>query len=96
MKAAPHAYDSLQACLARIPSGGTAGTRMLAEEGCRRDAALQESIAGSATTKSGSRAAAGTVGDSLDACMARIPKDSSAGQKMLAEETCKRDQGVRP
>lgn len=96
MKAAPHPYDSLQACLARIPSGGTAGTRMLAEEGCHSNQALHESIAGSGTTKSGNRAAAGTVGDSLDDCIARIPKDSSAGQKMLAEETCKRDQGVRP
>jgi hypothetical protein len=68
---------------------------MLAEEGCHRDEALRESIGGTGTTKSGNRAAAGAFGDSLDACMGRIPKDASAGQRMLAEETCKRDQGVR-
>ncbi len=92
MKAATQAYDSLQSCLARIPSGGTAGTRMLAEENCQRDEALHQSIAGNATAKSGNRAAAGSAGDSLDACLARIPKDGTAGQRMLAEASCQRDQ----
>jgi hypothetical protein len=87
--------DSLQACLARIPSTGSAGNRQIAEEGCRRDEALRLGIVGSATTKSGDRVAAGTHGDSLDACMARIPKDATAGQKMLAEESCRRDQAAR-
>ena len=91
-KAAAQAYDSLQSCLGRIPSGGTAGTRMIAEESCQRDEALRQSIAGNATSKSGGRAAAGAAGDSLEACMARIPKDGSVGQRMLAEESCKRDQ----
>ena len=82
-------------CLARIQSGGTAGTRQLAEEGCQRDEALRQSIAGNATAKSGNRAAAGAAGDSLEACMARIPKDGSVGQRMLAEESCQRDQANR-
>ncbi|MCC6968226.1 MAG: hypothetical protein IT391_18315 [Nitrospira sp.] len=92
MKTAAQAYDSLQSCLDRIPSSGTAGNRMIAEESCRRDETLRQSIAGNATTKSGNRAAAGAAGDSLEACMARIPKDGSVGQRMLAEESCKRDQ----
>ncbi len=91
-KAAAQSYDSLQSCLGRIPSGGTAGTRMIAEESCQRDEALRQSIAGNATAKSAGRAAAGAAGDSLEACMARIPKDGSVGQRMLAEESCKRDQ----
>ena len=99
MKASAQAYDSLQSCLARIQSGGTrpgtAGTRQLAEEGCQRDEALRQSIAGNATAKSGNRAAAGAAGDSLEACMARIPKDGSVGQRMLAEESCQRDQANR-
>ena len=37
------------------------------------------------------RVSQGTQGDSLDACMARIPSDASAGQRMIAERTCKRD-----
>ena len=92
MKASAQAYDSLQSCLARIQCGGTAGTRQLAEEGCQRDEALRQSVAGNATAK---RAAAGAAGDSLEACMARIPKDGSVGQRMLAEESCQRDQANR-
>ena len=95
VNASAQAYDSLQSCLARIQSGGTAGTRQLAEEGCQRDEALRQSIAGNATAKSGNRAAAGAAGDSLDACLARIPKDGSVGQRMLAEESCQRDQANR-
>lgn len=38
-----------------------------------------------------SRVSQGTQGDSLDACMSRIPDDASAGQRMIAERTCQRD-----
>jgi hypothetical protein len=68
---------------------------MVAEEGCRRDEAARQGIVGTATTKSGDRVSAGTQGDSLEACMARIPKDASAGQRMLAEASCERDQETR-
>jgi len=85
----------LQACLDRIGKGGSAGARQVAEEGCRNSEALRLAVAGTAASKSNDRAASGTEGDSLDACMARIPKDASAGQKMLAEESCRRDQENR-
>ncbi|GKS57703.1 hypothetical protein YTPLAS18_12300 [Nitrospira sp.] len=84
--------DSLKACLARIPSGSSAGARMVAEQSCRDNETLRQGVVGTATTKSGDRASAGTQGDSLEACMARIPKDATPGQRMLAEESCKRDQ----
>jgi hypothetical protein len=45
----------------------------------------------SAVTTGPDRVSQGTQGDSLDACMARIPSDASAGQRMVAELTCKRD-----
>ena len=32
--------------------------------------------------------AAGSAKDTLKACLARIPKDASAGQRMLAEQNC--------
>ncbi|MBX3237845.1 MAG: hypothetical protein KF814_16995 [Nitrospiraceae bacterium] len=86
------APDALQACLSRIPSGSSAGTRMVAEESCKRDEALRQAVVGTASAKSGDRSASGTQGDSLEACTARIPKDASAGQRMLAIESCKRDQ----
>ncbi len=39
--------------------------------------------------------ASGAVEDSFSACLARIPKDASAGQRMMAEQSCKRDEGAR-
>ncbi|TAJ08340.1 MAG: hypothetical protein EPO61_09545 [Nitrospirae bacterium] len=39
--------------------------------------------------------ASGAVEDTLPACLARIPKDASAGQRMFAEESCKRDEAAR-
>ena len=35
------------------------------------------------------------VADTLKACLARIPKDGSAGQRMLAEQSCEQDEGTR-
>lgn len=45
------------------------------------------------TTESGM--AAGSVEDTLQACMARIPKDASIGQRMIAEQSCGRDESDR-
>ncbi len=39
--------------------------------------------------------AAGTFGDSLKACMDRIPSGASAGQQMLSEGSCRRDAAAR-
>lgn len=39
--------------------------------------------------------AAGSVEDSLKACMSRIPSDASEGQRMIAEQSCERDQANR-
>lgn len=39
--------------------------------------------------------AAGAAEDTLDACMARIPKDASIGQRMIAEQGCVRDETDR-
>jgi len=40
-------------------------------------------------------AASGAVEDTLKACLARIPKDATSGQRMIAEESCKRDEATR-
>ncbi|MCC6141297.1 MAG: hypothetical protein IT389_11880 [Nitrospira sp.] len=71
--------------------------------GCASDGAMGTSGSGSSsgsgatfgTTKNIERVAAGAVEDNLKACMARIPKDASGGQRMLAEESCNRDQANR-
>ncbi len=44
-----------------------------------------------AVTTGANRVSQGTQGDSLDACTTRIPSDASAGQRMIAEQTCQRD-----
>lgn len=43
-----------------------------------------------ATASANNAVSAGTVEDSLSACLARIPKDATAGQRMIAEQSCKR------
>lgn len=42
-----------------------------------------------------SSAAAGSVEDTLKACMTRIPKDASFGQRLIAEQSCARDDNDR-
>ncbi len=39
--------------------------------------------------------ASGAVEDTLTACLSRIPRDASAGQRLIAEESCKRDKAER-
>jgi hypothetical protein len=84
--------DSLKACLTKISSDSSDGTRMVAEQSCQDSEKLHQGIVGTALAKSANRVSAGTQGDSMDACMALIPTDATVGQRMLAEETCARDQ----
>lgn len=42
-----------------------------------------------------STVASGSTEDSQQACLARIPKVATAGQRMVAEDSCKRDQESR-
>lgn len=39
--------------------------------------------------------AAGSVEDTIEACKARIPKDATIGQVMIAEQSCWRDENER-
>ena len=48
---------------------------------------------GDATTEP--KTAAGSAEDSLQACIGRIPKDASIGQRMIAEQSCHRDESER-
>jgi hypothetical protein len=84
--------DSLKGCLAKISSESSSGTRMIAEQSCQDNEKLHQDVVGAAIAKSGNRASAGTQGDSLKDCMTRLPTDATAGQRLLAEESCKRDQ----
>ena len=46
-------------------------------------------------TTPGNTLAAGATEDSLQACLSRIPKDATIGQRMIAEQSCRRDEGDR-
>ena len=61
------------------------------------DAAGKAPKASAPPTQSEGRSsmASGAVEDSQEACLARIPKNATAGQRMLAENSCKRDQASR-
>jgi len=39
--------------------------------------------------------ASGSVEDTLKLCLARIPKDASAGQRLLAEQSCQGAERIR-
>jgi len=65
-----------------------------------RDAGVKSS--GISTSSASSRAnapvvdvASGTQGDSLAACLGRIPDNATAGQRQLAEMSCQRDERSR-
>ncbi len=84
--------DLLKACLARIVDDSSEGARMVAEQSCQDNEKLHQSLVATAAAKSANRPSAGTQGDSFEDCMARIPTDATVGQRLLAEESCKRDQ----
>ncbi len=50
------------------------------------DGVLKSGTAGGTASPAGASAVAG---DLLQACLSRIPKDASPGQRMVAEESCK-------
>ncbi len=61
------------------------------------DAAGKAPKASAPPTQSEGRStvASGAVEDTQQACLARIPKDATSGQRMIAEHSCKRDQASR-
>ena len=58
-------------------------------------AASPESSSMKQSRSSNNRIAAGVEEETLETCLARIPQDATAGQKMLADHTCRRDYGTR-
>ncbi|GJL70763.1 MAG: hypothetical protein NPIRA06_33980 [Nitrospirales bacterium] len=48
-----------------------------------------------AVTTGPTRVSTGTQGDTLEACISRIPKDATDGQRMIATTSCERDAKAR-
>ena len=58
-------------------------------------AAPSSRVSAGATTESSVPKSLDTISDSLNSCLSRIPKDSSAGARMIAENSCRRDEAIR-
>lgn len=58
-------------------------------------AADQPPAATSESLPAPSDSASGAAEDTLNACITRIPKDASIGQRMIAVESCQRDEADR-
>jgi activator of HSP90 ATPase len=54
-------------------------------------AATTESNSTNQSGSSRDRIGAGVEEETLDTCLAHIPKNATAGQRMMAEQTCRRD-----
>lgn len=66
-----------------------------ASEGTTGFTAVPSAPVQASLSKDINRVASGSVEDSSAACAGRIPQDASAGQKMLAAESCERDRAAR-
>jgi hypothetical protein len=84
---------ALSAVLSTVPAL-VAGTLMPGAEAAAEDASVAAPTR-PAGVSTGNDVAAGAVEDSLRACLARIPQDASRGQRLIAEQTCHRDDGDR-
>ncbi|MGH7259336.1 MAG: hypothetical protein ACREI9_01485 [Nitrospiraceae bacterium] len=65
-------------------------TLVLVAGACAADGGYSSSSSGN-----GGSIAAGSVEDTLKACLSRIPSDASEGQRLIAEKSCERDQANR-
>jgi hypothetical protein len=74
---------------------GVAATESNPTSSTMSGAAATESNSMNQPNSSRNRIAAGVEEETLDTCLAHIPQDATAGQKMMAEQTCRRDFSVR-
>ena len=74
---------------------GVAATESNPTSSTMSGAAATESNSMNQPNSSRNRIAAGVEEETLDTCVAHIPQDATAGQKMMAEQTCRRDFSVR-
>ncbi len=72
-------------------SGGTSGDSGSTMSG----RAAGESSSMNQSNSSKNRVAAGVEEETLNTCLAHIPQDATVGQKMMAEQTCRRDYAGR-
>lgn len=87
--------SALDACVAKIPADATEGQRLLAKQSCMRANTDLMAVTGGKNSPAGTIESAGSASDSLQACLSRIPDDATAGQRLLAEQSCLRDEANR-
>jgi hypothetical protein len=70
-------------------------TGMTGETGSAASPSSSKKADVSAVNTGPTRVSTGTQGDTLEACLARIPSDATAGQRLIATKTCERDAKAR-
>lgn len=80
---------------AKISALVSAGLLSLLVSSLASAADIPKSVPPTSQTAALPTVASGAVEDSLQACMARIPKEATIGQRMVAEQSCQRDQSTR-
>jgi hypothetical protein len=84
--------------------GAAVSSPAMAGGAATESSSTSPTISGAAATESNSmnqsgssknRIAAGVEEETLDTCLAGIPQGATAGQRMLAEQTCRRDYASR-
>ena len=79
-------------CVLTVLFGASLSLGLVSIQAADREPAL---VAPGSDTTTEPGIAAGSVEDTLQACIARIPKDASIGQMMIAEQGCWRDENDR-
>jgi hypothetical protein len=92
----------VSACASEGKMGTSGGSSSLAGSTTVRSDTISGGVAVASPTMSAAEAstnfapnAAEIAEETLDTCLGRIPKDASVGQRMLAEQTCRRDFAIR-
>ena len=80
---------------AAVSSPTSSGGGAVESSSMNQSSSAAESRSMNQSSSSKSRIAAGVEEETLDTCLARIPQDATAGQKMMAEHTCRRDYAGR-
>ncbi|HTL60349.1 MAG TPA: hypothetical protein VL261_01780 [Nitrospira sp.] len=78
---------------AAVPSQSMSGGAAVSSPTMSAEARSSNSMNESTATKN--RIAAGVEEETLDTCLAQIPQDGTVGQKLLAEQTCRRNFSTR-
>jgi hypothetical protein len=87
--------DSAPGPTSSVPSQTMSGGAAVSAPTMSAAKAAEPNPRSTQSQSSKNRIAAGVEEETLDTCLAQIPQDGTVGQKMLAEQTCRRNFATR-